>query len=217
MRSILLTAIALLYLAHSSAGQTLYDGRKGSAPDKQKWTFFATGGSQTFSKADGATTFSTLSHSAFQGGYSRLLPFDLKRAAGYTVSFDLQVLAETHGTPNRAGVDLIVLGADKKGLELGFWNDQIWAQGDNPLFHHAEGAAFSTTAGMIHYDLKVQGRSYRLFANGRAVLSGAVRDYTAFEGFINPYRTPNFLFLGDDSTSAAGRFRWARFSITRSK
>jgi hypothetical protein len=217
LRPILLTSFALLCLAHASADQTLYDGRKGTAPDRQKWTFFATGGSQSFSKASRAPTFSTLGHSAFQGGYSRLLPFNLSRAKGYAVNFDLQVLAETHGTPNRAGVDLIVLGADKKGLELGFWTDQIWAQGDKPLFHHAEGAALNTAAKLVHYQLQVQGRSYRLFADSRPVLSGPIRDYTAFEGFINPYRTPNFLFLGDDSTSASGSFRLTRFSVSRRK
>jgi hypothetical protein len=34
------------------------------------------------------------------------------------------------------------------------------------------------------------------------ILSGPIRDYTAFNGFPNPYRTPNFCFLGDDSSSA---------------
>ncbi len=31
-----------------------------------------------------------------------------------------------------------------------------------------------------------------------------MRDYTAFAGFPDVYETPNFLFLGDDTTSAAG-------------
>ena len=33
-----------------------------------------------------------------------------------------------------------------------------------------------------------------------------VRDYTAFSGFPNPYSSTNFLFLGDDTTSAGGAF-----------
>jgi hypothetical protein len=31
-----------------------------------------------------------------------------------------------------------------------------------------------------------------------------VRDYTAFSGFPNPYASTNFLFFGDDTTSAGG-------------
>lgn len=199
----------------------LYDGAKGTTPGQQRWIFFATGGVETKPKGSAATTFSTLGNRSFQGGYSTIAPFPLERKAGYTIGFDLQVVAEAHVVPNRAGIDLLVLGHDKKGIEMAFWTDQVWAQSDKPLFLHAEGAALDTTArgrgaaGLIHYELRVRGAAYRLLADGRPVLGGRVRDYTAFEGPINPYRTSDFLFLGDDTHAAAGEFRVSRVWIRR--
>ena len=196
---------------------TLYDGARGTTPDAQGWMFYTTGGHQTLPHGGRATLFSTLGDGTYQGGYLRTVPFPLSRVRGYTLGFDLQVLAETHAVPNRAGVDLIVIGDDRKGIELGFWADQVWAQSDKPLFLHAEGVPFTTTAGLVHYALAFRGPSYSLSADGVRILSGPVRDYTAFHGFPDPYRTPNLLFLGDDSKSAAGSFRLARFQVSWSR
>ncbi len=194
---------------------TLYDGARNTTPQGQNWLFYTTGGHQTPPHGSGATTFTTLGDAAYQGGYLRIVPFPLNRAQGYTIRFDLQVIAETHAVPDRAGVDLIALGNDKKGIELGFWPDQIWAQSDVPLFKHAEGASFPTTTRLVHYALTFRGPSYCLSANGTPILSGHVRDYTAFHGFPDPYADPNLLFLGDDSKSAAGSFRLARVTVSR--
>jgi hypothetical protein len=35
------------------------------------------------------------------------------------------------------------------------------------------------------------------------VLSGGLRNYSAFSGPINPYILPNFVFLGDNTSSAS--------------
>jgi hypothetical protein len=137
----------------------------------------------------------------------------LDRAKGYTISFDAQVIAEAHNNNNRAGFSVIAIGSDKKGIELGFWPNEVWAQADgieppgSGLFTHAEGAAFDTTAGLTAYQLKVKGDTYTLSVGGAPILNGGVRDYSAFNGFPDPYETPNFLFLGDDTTSAAGTIR----------
>ena len=42
---------------------------------------------------------------------------------------------------------------------------------------------------------------YRLLANSALapILTGRLRDYSNFEGSIDPYETPDFLFFGDDS------------------
>jgi hypothetical protein len=45
--------------------------------------------------------------------------------------------------------------------------------------------------------------NYVLRANGTTILTGPIRDYTAFAGFPDVYETPNFLFLGDDTSSAS--------------
>ena len=204
--------------SRASQALTLYDGTRNTTPQGQDWLFYTTGGFQTPPHGTGSATFSTLSNAAYQGGYLRIVPFPLDRAGGgYTLHFDLQVLAETHAVPDRAGVDLIALGADKKGIELGFWTDQVWAQSDVPLFKHAEGAPFPTTTALVHYALTFRGQSYVLSANGASILSGRVRDYTAFHGLPDPYQNPNVIFLGDDTKSAAGSFRLARVTVSRSR
>lgn len=152
---------------------------------------------------------------AIQGGYTMLSPRPLRRQRGYALSFTLQVVTEKHAVPNRSGVSLIVLGADGIGLELAFWQNQVWAQSDKPLFEHAEGAAFNTQAALVHYVLSVKGDRYRLSANGISVLTGPLRDYRAFKGFFSPYQTPNFLFLGDDTHSARGELRVGKVILSQ--
>ena len=98
---------------------------------------------------------------------------------------------------------MIVLTDDKRGLELAFWTNTIFAQADSPLFTHAEEAVFPTT-NAVDYALTFHPTNYLLTANGTPILTGPVRDYSAFNGFPNPYSTPNFLFFGDDATSAGG-------------
>jgi hypothetical protein len=201
--------------AWAAPQKTLYDGAKGTPPGSQGWIFFATGGAETKPQGTGVTTFSTTANRAFQGGYSLVLSSPLDRSRGYTLGFDIQIQAETHVSPDRAGVSVIVLGHDKKGLELGFWPSEVWAQTDKPLFRHGEGAKLDTTARLTHYELRVQGSSYHLLADGKPVLTGPVRDYTAFNGPISPYQTPDFLFFGDDTHAASGAFRLSRVWLRR--
>jgi hypothetical protein len=124
--------------AWAAPQKTLYDGAKGTPPGSQGWIFFATGGAETKPQGTGVTTFSTTANRAFQGGYSLVLSSPLDRSRGYTLGFDIQIQAETHVSPDRAGVSVIVLGHDKKGLELGFWPSEVWAQTDKPLFRPSD-------------------------------------------------------------------------------
>ena len=143
---------------------------------------------------------------------------------GYTVSFTVQVELEDHagsdknndGIEDRAGFSLIVLSSDKRGIELGFWKDRIWAQEGgtgSTLFTQAEGAAFDTQSARIPYALAVQGDTYTLSSNGTPILSGNLRDYTAFSGFPDPYETPNLIFLGDDTSSASANIQLAYVEV----
>jgi hypothetical protein len=45
------------------------------------------------------------------------------------------------------------------------------------------------------------------------VLSGSLRDYTAFSGPVDPYETPNLIFIGDDTSSASARIRLSYVSV----
>jgi len=106
-----------------------------------------------------------------------------------------------------------VLGSDKKGIELGFWTNAVWAQSDSPLFTHAETTNLNTTAAAVDYALSIGPTHYALFTNGVPVLSGPVRDYTAFTGPVDPYETPNFLFFGDNTSSAQAASALKRYVL----
>ena len=141
----------------------------------------------------------------------------LDRTAGFQVNFTIQVEHESHASNRRAGFSIIILDKDARGIELAFWEDQIWAQSDGStggLFSHGEGIAFATIAGLIEYQVTIIGETYTLTANNEPILTGPVRDYSPFDGFPDPYETPNFLFLGDDTTSAQARVRLSFVSVT---
>ncbi|HET9223061.1 MAG TPA: hypothetical protein VFO07_11180 [Roseiflexaceae bacterium] len=197
-----------------AATVTLYDGALGGTPDTQGFSYLtepivSAQASQSF--ANGTTTLTTTLQISDKAGYfakNERMP-QLDRTAGYTVRFATQVLEENHSNNNRAGFSVIVLSSDLRGIELGFWEDQVWAQADSPPFTHAETRMLDTTAGLIAYELRILGNSYTLTGGG-ATLSGPLRDYSA-EG--PPYTLANFLFLGDDTTSASARIRLTKVDV----
>jgi len=210
-----------------------YDAALGGTPDTQGQLAYrdsrAAAATQAF--ADGVTMLDTMANQTDAAGYfadPRAISA-LDSTAGYALRFSVQVVAEYHadsdkdgdGLGDRAGFSVIVLSSDAKGIELGFWEDQIWAQEQGAaeppagtLFTHAEIARFDTTGRMIAYTLAVRGDQYELSSDGVAILRGRLRDYTAFEGPVNPYRTPNFIFLGDDTGSARAKIRLAYVAVT---
>lgn len=240
--ALLVGIIALLPLtvrATAAAPRTrtvvLYDGSlQPGTPDTQGFSYLArpkTGpllARQSF--ADGVTTLTTTLQTGDSAGYfartERLPPLD--RAAGYSVRFTVQLTAEDHagsdkngdGISDRAGFSIIALSSDTRGIELGFWGNEVWAQADgasepppnsNTLFTHAEGATFDTMARLTTYELHIMGDAYTLSSGELAILSGPLRDYRAFGQF--PYIVPNFLFLGDDTTSASATIRLANVAV----
>lgn len=212
--------LLLLAVATGSpaATVTLYDGAAGVP----LFPWIAGGPQAAFSSGGGGVTIDTTSSDSTQAGYFRAdTTFD--RAQGYTLRFDLDLLSEDHSNPaalnnadsiaERAGFSLIALGNDLRGVELAFWMTEVWAQNDglvkaDPVlapsgtrFTHGEGVPFDFSGAVVRFDLSVLGNGYTLSANGAPLLSGALRDYSN-EGA--PYTTPNFLFFGDNTTSANG-------------
>ena len=201
----------------------LYDAALGGTPDTQGMLFQTLAISATQSFSNGATLLDTNGRRDDFAGYvaNPALTPTLDRTSGYTLTFQLQVLAEQHNNANRAGFSIIALSSDARGIELGFWANEVWAQEDGDaeppsgtLFTHAEGAVFDTSSALITYTLAIKGDEYQVSANGAQILGGALRDYSALVGPIDPYETPNFVFLGDDTRSAAARSRLAALSIT---
>jgi hypothetical protein len=212
---------------------TLYDAALGGTPDTQGQLTYrdsrAAAAGQSF--ADGVTTLDTTTNQKDSAGYfadPRAIPA-LDRQRGYALHFTVQVVEEYHadsdkdgdGVGDRAGFSVIALSSDTKGIELGFWKDQVWAQEQGAaeppagtLFTHAESAPFDTASRMVTYALAVRGDEYELSSDGSPILRGRLRDYTTFEGPVNPYRTPNFIFLGDDTGSARALIRLAYVALT---
>jgi len=201
-----------------ASASILYDGALNSGtPDTQGFFYLTypptnTQATQTFTSP--VTILDTTPQMNDYAGYfaKPLLYPPLDRLGGYQVLFTVQIMTETHVSPDRAGFSLLVESSDKRGIELGFWANEIWAQegGSSQPFTRAEGASFTTTTELIAYRLSVLGDSYTLAANGSTVLAGSLRDYTVAPPPslpLNPYTTPNLIFLGDDTSAAQARIK----------
>jgi hypothetical protein len=136
----------------------------------------------------------------------------LDRNAGFSLTFGMRMQGEDHsGNSNRAGFSITLLDSEHKGVEIGFQNNRIFAQNDGTLGTTMFTAGEQTTAvgdisalGAFNtWNLSVTGSGYSLTRAGSVVLSGALRDYSAYTGLgQDAYRTTNFLFVGDNTTSA---------------
>ena len=168
------------------------------------------------------------SHSIFGTKVNPAFP-SLDRNTGFSLSLGFRVLAESHtgntnntGNVNRAGFSIILIGSDLKGIELGFQGpDQsngfpagrIFAQNDGTagLFTAGENQTDPAAVGAVfdynRWDLNIKGNGYALTRAGAPVLSGALRDYSSFSGLgQTAYRTPSYLFFGDNTGSALALF-----------
>ncbi len=207
---LILTAILTAHTRPAGAAcetRVLYDASQDARPDARPDGLSLAGiGAFTQTVSVSRTVLDSAESLRAQVGYL-YLGKKLDRGAGIALTFDMALLAERHNSPHRAGFSVILLGADKRGIELGFWPRRIWAQqgGKAPrLFTAAEGAPADTRAPR-RYRLRINGDAYSLSADNKTVLRGAVRDYTAFDRFPDVYETPNFVFLGDNSASAGAR------------
>ena len=239
-RSTIITAagagLLLLLANHVSATETwLYDGELNSDPLALGWLTYAdnvpTQDFYTF--GGGQTQLNTLNlgpsaTGAIQAGFSNYAPAGtlvnpsfptLDRSAGFVVSFVVKVNSEVHDSTDRAGFSVTVLGSDAKGIELGFWDDRVFAQngGSAPtLFTQGESGLLNTTGDYLSYTLAINATGYELSQFGIPVVSGAIRDYSAFVPPLpvpDPYELPNYIFLGDNTTSARGDISWAALSV----
>jgi len=202
-------------LTAGTQGQTLYDGSQGTLPEAQGWSYGAVNFGVLELATTGSALLDTTSTTLNSAGWGQVVSLGLDRSAGFSVLFSVKLNNEFHNSANRAGFSCLALSSDTNGIELGFWTTNIFAQSDSPLFTHAEDAQFTTTSGYVNYSLTLFGTNYCLRAHGAPVLSGSTRNYTAFSGPINPYRTPSFLFFGDDTTSAGGSFNLQRIQLVQ--
>ena len=209
----------LLTAAPVVLGEVWYDPVLGSLPDTQGWTYFTLPPiDATF--VDGAAVLDTSASAGIRGGWTRTANPPLIRAEGVRLLFTVEVVAETHTSTDRAGFSVILLDQDRRGIELGFWTDKVWAQSDLPLFKHAEEGTLRASGGPVPCVLTLFGDRYQLAVQRPAatdleILQGPVRDYTAFTGAFDVYESPNFVFIGDDTTSASAKIRLQRVELIR--
>jgi len=202
----------------------LYDGNQNNLPTDQGFSFTSIPAGPSPTITNGGSVLNTITDTGYYAGFASnpgLMP-NLDRTAGFSVTFNVAVVTETHNNHQRAGFSVILLSQFKnemepiQGIELGFWTDEIWAQDDDTmggtLFTHAEGVSFDTTQ-LTLYNLVVFTNTYTLMANGTPILNGRVRNYMGFAGFPDPYETPNFFFLGDDTSSAAAKLLFSYAAV----
>ncbi len=221
----------------------LYDGLLNSTPNQQNWLAYAgVGGIQQTQKSGFTNLNTSLFGQQGSGGYSNYrasvptlvnaaFPV-LNRATGYQLSLRLRLNSENHngsdrngdGIADRAGLSLTAISSDRKGIELGFWTNEIWAQqgkDSSMLFTHSPTErAFLSTQNWTDYTVLVLGDRYYLSANGTVVLQGALQDYSTFNSTAsglpyNPYTTANLLALTDNSNSASSNSDIARLAIAK--
>lgn len=195
--------------------QPLFDAAPGTLPAAQGWSYAAVPGLAVQTHTGTAVRLDTTAANAESAGYARRLEPPLDRRAGFNLVLRFRLPAERHAREERAGFSVIVLDAERRGIELGFWQDQVFAQADQPLFTRAESAAFRFDLAAVEVVLHLGAAQYTLFANREPLLSGPVRDYTAFTGFPDVYETPNFVFLGDNTTSAAAELELIEVALVR--
>lgn len=233
---ILLTAISfsLSLLAGiataDAASVTLYNGSGDPATQGELTvgSFFG-----TITTSSGPVNVNTTSNNQNYAGYSNytanisnfpsITPgsrvgssYTLDPTLGYTINFAVQILQETAANTNRAGFSIVAIGSNVapgvlSSIEIAFQNGRIFAQ--NVGFTAGEASSFNPVgSGLVNYSLQVLGTTYTLSANGSTILSNQLRDYTSWTGNINPYTTPNFLFFGDNTTSASANFNLGAIS-----
>jgi Ca2+-binding RTX toxin-like protein len=205
---------------------SLYSANLGTAPSSQGWLSFTNLSGATQTANQSGTLLNTTANQSIYAGYSNYTALGtlvspsspiLNATTGYSISFDLQVISDSGTNPNRAGFSLLLVSQDPtKAIELAFQRTspttgRIFAQKD-ATFVADEFVAFDVNA-KTDYRVEVEGNSYKLFANGTQILTGSLRDYSAFTGPIDPYETPNLIFLGDNTTSAQGSFNLSQVVV----
>lgn len=204
LRTIVALAACLGGVPAVAATVTLFDAAGNTLPNAQGWAY-ASFPSTTQSATGGTLNFSTAASAATQAGYARA-DQSLDTVAGFDLDLvQLTVLSESHDNADRAGFSVIAVGSDPtRSLELAFWSGEVWAYAfTSGAFVHGAGLALDTTVAR-DYTLRVRNNQWSLRVDGAATsLGGALVDYTPAALFIDPYEIPNFLFLGDDTGSAA--------------
>ncbi len=235
-----LAALALVAAPLGARAANLYDGALNTAPETQGYLTYGPSAAPAFyTLGTNNVTFDTTPTAANKQGWSNYkanlsgplnaaFPTTLDSAVGFDVLLSMKMLSESHSSTDRAGISLIALDKNHKGVEIAFWADQVWAQQDGAtLFTHSTDPLSTENSTGFNpsndptsashewaYDLHLGPGGYTLSADGAPLLQGPIKDYSAFAGTPNVYALPNFIFLGDDTTSAAGSAEFSALAVS---
>ena len=167
---------------------------------------------------------STLSFPPLQVGTGPLVNTDFAKLvpeSGYSLALGFRVTGENHGSvTDRAGFSITLIGDDLKGIEIAFQGGRIFAQNTGPGFftkgeESTDVQALALLSDYHRWQVTVAGCSYELSQGGTSILRGPLRDYSAYTGLgQDAYRTRNFLFFGDNTSSASANFAIDYAAIT---
>jgi len=201
--------------------------------------FGETGGGTQTSLDQNGTNLNTTGANGISAGYSNrvvnavgnpfITPFtpgafvnpafpNLDSSSGYSVKFNAAILSESNTNSDRAGFSVLVLGSNAQGIEIGFQDNlevgTVFAQNSNFTKGESNSIGIDTFRGATDYELIVSGSNYTLRANNLnpPILTGALRSYND-TALLNPYRTPNFVFLGDNTSRAQASVNLGAVSI----
>lgn len=208
-------ALTALAFCTPASATVLYSGL--GLPDGEGWLAFGgiAGVSATpFTPVTINTTFADV----LQAGHANRTPLgalvnpafpQLDRNPGFTLDFTVKINSESSTRPERAGFSVLLLAHDRLGIELGFHQDQVFAQTSG--FTVGSSVAIDTLASR-NYRLQVGGSNWSLSVDGGLpILSGGLVDYTAFGSA--PYTLGDMLFLGDNTTSARASYTLGRVEL----
>ncbi len=67
---------------------------------------------------------------------------------------------------------MIVLDGRSRGVELAFWESEVWTQGDGPPFRRSERCPIDIKDKDLDLELRLQRGKSTLLLDGRTILSG---------------------------------------------
>ncbi|MDA0661200.1 MAG: hypothetical protein O3C60_20560 [Planctomycetota bacterium] len=235
----IVVGVLMLGFASDLESAELYNGSIGTVPSAQGWSYFTNppfGPTTTQVMSGTGVVLDTSTNVSEQAGYFSRNPIFpvlqhpampiLGREVGFFLDVRLQVLQEQHATrddngdgiDDRAGFSVLLLAEDRWGIEIGFWENQLWvyeddARGPAHRFTQAESTLFDTTQ-LTDYRFQILGNQYWVHGDQRPILQGNVRNYQFFTGSPDVYELPSFLFLGDNTSSARSQVLVERIAVS---
>jgi hypothetical protein len=220
-------------IRNDDSSLTLYDPTVPTRPGQQGWLAVNTGLLGRESGSANGTILDTSLFPLDLAGYSNRVATSqaplvngafpsLDRTVGFRLDFRLHLLNDVNASPNRAGFSVTLLDQSPipLGIELGFQRDpasgpavqgRIFSQegGATPFQEIGERSDSLSFSSAETYSLRFLEQSYVLLAGNTVVLSGALRDYSQAPSDpripFNPYRLPNVLFLGDNTSRSSAQ------------